>query len=262
MGQRPSDATSILWASAALWKLGCPELRSCQGDRDLEQRLGSPSYKRTPDMVAGPIEGGASPRDFYIDVAELQGETLYNPKRPGGVPPPAMLVDPTRNHGTLSGADMPSTHFDGYLSTLNGKLAKYSTERGGTPLVGLCIHLDASAIKSNATLSRRDMIKFVTRIDYLRFLEAVFGVYTGKALHDSFDRLFGEDRGPAVLFFPVPYQFTFLMHTVKMSAPSDLRVLLLVNDAALDGPFRDHAVLTWLRTLREGADTMRLEGGS
>lgn len=259
MGKRESDSTSIMWAAAALWKLGCPDLRPCQGNAELEALIASPTYRRTPDMVAGAIEGCGSPNDFYIDVAELQGETLYNPRRPGGVSPPALLVEPANNHGSLRGAELPTGHFDGYLSTLNGKISKYSAERGGTPLVGLCIHLDSSALKSNAEITPRDMMKFMTRIDYVRFLEAAFGKYGGKALHEGFARLFGPDVGPAIYFMPMPLPISFLMHTVKLEAASDMRVLLLVNDSVLDGTFQSNAVIAWLRRVREQASVTTFE---
>jgi hypothetical protein len=213
--QPPGDAKSIAICAAVLWRLGCPNLRPCQGDPELVKTIRTATYRRTPDLVAGPIRGHGSPHDFFIDVAELQGETLYNPRRKGGTAPPAMLVDPAHNHGTLDAADMPTNHFDGYLSTLNGKLRKYSGERENSPMVGLCVHLDASAMKSGATLGPGDLMRFITRIDYLRFLNAVFGAAGGSVLNEALDP--HDARGTAggirgLLAQPISFRVSVSLH--------------------------------------------------
>lgn len=258
--QPPGDAKSIAICAAVLWRLGCPNLRPCQGDPELVKTIRTATYRRTPDLVAGPIRGHGSPHDFFIDVAELQGETLYNPRRKGGTAPPAMLVDPAHNHGTLDAADMPTNHFDGYLSTLNGKLRKYSGERENSPMVGLCVHLDASAMKSGATLGPGDLMRFITRIDYLRFLNAVFGAAGGSVLDEALDRMMpGAQPVASVVFLPSPYRFAFLCHSIQTSEPEagGISALLIVNDNLLDeeSEFRDHPVLRWLRGLRAHAET-------
>ena len=257
-----SHDESIIWASAALWTLGCPGLRPCEKDKSLVSLLVTETFRRTPDMVAGPIEGKASPNDFFIDVANLQGATLYNPKRPGGESPPPIFADPARNPGTFSLKDLPTNHLDGYLSTIEKKLKSYSTERAGSPLVGLCVHLDASQVTTGASLSKNDFMRFLTRFDYLRFLDRFFGISdmeakTGVDLHVCLDALVG-DKPRAVSFLWIPFsrmRFTFLCHTVKMHEAGDVRTLLIVNNPLLDeaGPFHDHAVLVWLRSLREMA---------
>ena len=210
--KKKSDSDSIVWSGLALFHLGCPDIQPCQGNKKLELKLSSDSYKRTPDMVAGPIIGNASLEDFYIDVAELQGQTIYNPKRRRGIEPPAMLKDPANNPGTISGADMPVDHFDGYISTIKKKIDKYSRERSNSPMLGICIHLDVSGITSGAKIKHNDLMRFMTRLDYQRFLDFFFSLHVyGKIIHPTLSKLWGNEIGATVLLFvPFKHRFTFL----------------------------------------------------
>ncbi len=249
MATNKSDIPSVLWAAGALCKLQCPDIRPCEGDDALVSKLHTETYKRTPDLIAGPIRGAGAPWDFYIDVAELSGGALYNPSRPGGVPRPLQLADPINHKGEVK-LDS-SVHFDAYESTIERKFERYSVERENSPMFGLCIHLDVSVLQPGATVTVKDVILGLTRFDYLSFLDKFFCL-PAKDAEVAFKNVLDREneRGVSIVYTQFPKRFAFLCHTVFIGQ-EDVRMLLFVNQPLLDerGDMHRHPVFEWLRHL-------------
>jgi hypothetical protein len=256
MPAKKSDTGSVVAAMKRLQMLGCPDLRSCEADPALRELVTCGPSRRTPDLVAGPIKGAGSPMDFYIDVQELSGELLFNPKAPGGTPAPLVITAPQRSSGVLRASELPKTHHAGYESPIKKKLAKYSSERNGTVLVGLVVHLDLAHMIDGAELGPDDLRKWVTQFDYVRFLNDHFDLRAHKEKFlPAMARFLLDPEITSLLFLPFQpeHRLSFLCFSLQRPWGGNLSALMIVNERVLDDmpDVRFHPVVDWLWQWRE-----------
>jgi hypothetical protein len=259
MPAKRSDAVSVAAAMKRLQMLGCPSVRQCEGDPVMRQLVASGSFKRTPDLVAGPIVGGGLATDFYIDVQELYGELLFNPNAAGGSSPPLFITAPHQSTGELRADDLPKSHFGGYASPIEKKLHKYSAERNGSPLVGLVVHLDLSHLVDGGEAGPEDLRKWATQLDYVRFLNDYFDLAEhNDKFYPAMTNFLVDPEITSLLFlrFRPERRLTFLCFSLQRPWGGNLSALMLVNERVLDDmpDLRSHPVVEWLWQWREKSE--------
>ena len=171
---------------AKLTQLGCPDVRPAEGTPEWNRVRGP--FAWTPDLMAGPIAGNGAPEDFLIDVFSPKGEQFVN-VRAGSPTAAAALKKVVEQRGSFSIADL-GRRYEPFYGPINKKIAKYSTSRNGSPMLGLAMYF---CLAGNSFVG-----PILAHMHSLAALDDAFGLTltpNSEQVKSSLDSMFGEAKG-------------------------------------------------------------------
>jgi hypothetical protein len=212
-----NDWFSVQAALEALWTLGCPDARRYEG----EPLAGEVALVGTPDIVAGPLRGGDSPADCYVDVVQPSGDHFV------------------KAEARVASGDFREQLERSYLNKVDEKIAKYAGKRRSIMFGMVWAFSEIGEVPAHRRAAAQQaglVLAGVVGLDQVPEPERAFGELQSMLAG-------GDDL--LLRTAPLSLDLAFFLWTVKRER--GMGAFLAINGRIGSEGHRDHPVDEWLR---------------